>query len=113
MAYKAQDFIDAIEGSKGLVSVVANRVGCARKTVYANIEKYESVKQALEDEREQMKDFTEGKLFEQIKAGNMTAIIFYLKTQAKDRGYIERHELTGKDGEPVPIAVIKMDMDEL
>jgi hypothetical protein len=33
-----------------------------------------------------------------IKAGNVTAIIFYLKTQAKDRGYVERQELTGADG---------------
>jgi hypothetical protein len=29
------------------------------------------------------------------------AIKFYLKTKAKHRGYIERQEFTGKDGEPI------------
>jgi hypothetical protein len=33
-----------------------------------------------------------------MKDGNMTAIIFYLKTQGKSRGYVERQEVTGADG---------------
>lgn len=87
--------IKAIEGSGGLISVIARRLECTRKTVYNLRDRYATVKQAIEDEKESMKDFAEGKLSEQIKNGNMTAIIFYLKTQAKDRGYTERHEFTG------------------
>ena len=51
------------------------------------------------DEREGLKDFAEGKLMQQIDGGNITAIIFYLKTQAKDRGYIEKveHEFDAAD----------------
>ncbi len=43
-------------------------------------------------------DLAEGKLYSKINEGNMTAIIFYLKCKAKDRGYIERGqiEVTGK-----------------
>ncbi len=37
-------------------------------------------------------DFVESKLHRQIQDGNTTATIFYLKTQAKSRGYIERQE---------------------
>ena len=44
-------------------------------------------------------DFAESQLHKQIQAGNTTATIFYLKTKGKGRGYIERTEYTGKDGE--------------
>jgi hypothetical protein len=36
---------------------------------------------------------------------NPTMIIFYLKTQAKDRGYVERQEVTGADSAPVELIV--------
>ena len=81
--------IDAIEGSQGFITTVAGRIGCPRDTVYRYIKKYPTVAQAIQDERDKMKDFAEGQLFKNIKDGKETSLIFYLKTQAKDRGYIE------------------------
>lgn len=101
--FKAEDVIAAIEGSRGFVTEIAKRLGCGRTYVYTLIEKYPTAKRVLQDEREGLKDFAEGKLLEQIKAGNMTAIIFYLKTQGKDRGYVERQEISGPDGSPVVV----------
>lgn len=97
MAITASEAVNAVQGSKGIIKVVANRLGCSRQHVYNLMDKFVTVKEAVEEEREGMKDFTEGKLFQQIDAGNMTAIIFYLKTQAKDRGYVERQEHHIKD----------------
>jgi transposase len=91
--YKVQEVIEAIEGSQGLITQVAKRLNCSRVTVYNYINRHKKVKQALIDEREKLKDFAESKLVQQIQEGNMTAIIFYLKTQAKDRGYIERQDV--------------------
>jgi hypothetical protein len=34
---------------------------------------------------------------------NAQAVKFYLSTKAKDRGYVERQEITGADGGPVQI----------
>lgn len=62
----------------------------------------ERVKNAKEDSI----DFVEGALYKQIKDGNTTAIIFFLKTQAKHRGYIERQELTGADGDKLQTGVV-------
>lgn len=96
--YTAAQVIEAINNSRGFVSTIAKNLGCSRMHVYRLIEKYPTAKEALINEREGVKDFVEGKLIQQVDAGNITAIIFYLKTQAKDRGYIERQEITGADG---------------
>lgn len=109
----AEKAITAVNGSKGIMSVIARRLGVSRRHVYRLRDKYVTVAEAIEDEREEGKDFAESRMFQQIDAGNTTMIIFYLKTQAKDRGYVERQEFTGKDGESIPIAVVKMDVDEV
>ena len=93
MAITAKQAIDAVKGSGGYISVIAGRLGCSRSHVYNLRDKFATFAEALEDERERQKDFAEGKLQEQIKDGNMTAIIFYLKTQAKERGYVERQQV--------------------
>lgn len=65
-----------------------------------------SVRQAVQSAKENMLDFAEGKLFQAISAGNMTALIFYLKTQGVHRGYIERREVTGEAGATVKVEIV-------
>ena len=50
---------------------------------------------------EECADMVESALLKRIKAGDTTAIIFYCKTKLKNRGYTERQEITGADGEPL------------
>ena len=45
-------------------------------------------------------DVAETALMNAIIKGNIVATIFYLKTKHKDRGYVERSELTGVGGVP-------------
>ena len=45
---------------------------------------------ALTEARETMLDTAESVLYSKILAGDITALIFFLKTQGKSRGYIER-----------------------
>lgn len=97
----AEEAIKAIKDSKGFVTTVAKRLGCTRQHVYVIADRFPTVKAAIEEEREGLKDFAEGKLIQQIDAGNIAAIIFYLKTQAKGRGYIERQEISGPEGGPI------------
>lgn len=106
--YSAEEAVKAIRGSGGFVSVIAERLGCTRQTVYNLCERFATVAEALKDERESTKDEAESQLLNNIRKGDNTAIIFFLKTQAKDRGYIERQELTGKDGENLPATRIEI-----
>jgi hypothetical protein len=103
MATSAQEAINAIKKSSGFVSHAAAALGISRSQLYNIINRHPTVREALIDAREATKDFAESKLLGNIKAGKEASIFFYLKTQAKDRGYIERQEHTGADGGPIVI----------
>ena len=55
----------------------------------------------VHDAREEKIDFIESKLFEKIRKGDTISIIFALKTLAKSRGYVERQEISGPEGQPI------------
>lgn len=102
-AYTAQQVIDALVEADGYVSKAASILRCTAQTVYNYRDRYATVAEAWEDIREKRHDFVENALHRQIKDGNITAIIFYLKTQAKDRGYVERREVTGAEGAAIAL----------
>jgi len=102
---KAPKMIAEIKKARGNISVAAAACGVCRTTFYNRLNDLETVKKVLHDVREKRTDYVEDKLMELIDVGNITAIIFYLKTQAKSRGYVERQEreITGKDGKELVI----------
>ena len=57
------------------------------------------LKEVLSDAREDALDLAESKLMEAIRNGNLTAIIFFLKTRGKSRGYSERGDLVRATGD--------------
>lgn len=59
------------------------------------------------DAREAMVDVAESEALKQIKLGNTAIIIFTLKTLGRNRGYVERQEITGKDGSPLEMIITK------
>jgi hypothetical protein len=58
--------------------------------------------QAVQHAKESCKDFFEGLLLKEAKAGNTTAIMGWLNANAKDRGYgYNRVEHSGPGGGPI------------
>lgn len=104
--YTPQEVADALIEGGGFITRAARSLGCTSNTVRNYINRHAKCREAVQEARERMLDTAEGKLFQQILDGNMTAIIFYLKTQGKGRGYIERQEVTGTDGGAVTIRVV-------
>ncbi len=82
----------AVTEAKGILTIAARNLGCSKSTVYEYLERYPSLKGVLAEARESAIDFVESALMKAIEAGNLTAIIFFLKTQGKSRGYSERPE---------------------
>ena len=85
--------IEASEKSLGVVTTACKQVGIDRTTFYRYYKEDEKFKKQVDDLSNVAKDFAESQLFKQIQDGNPTATIFYLKTKAKDRGYVERQEI--------------------
>ena len=96
--FTVEEVIAAVKKNRGILALAAKELGCARQTLHNYVNRYPTVAQAVSDERESLLDLAEGSLFEQVRKGNITAIIFTLKTIGKSRGYVERQEVTGADG---------------
>jgi hypothetical protein len=101
--------VRAIRDARGLVAVAARKLQIDRQTIYNRMQKSDAVKDAVAEAREFTTDVAEAKLFQAIEGGEAWAVCFYLKCQAKGRGYVEtqRHELTGKDGGPIETRTVR------
>jgi len=96
-----EQVIAALRKTSGLRYLAARELGCSMHTINRFISRSAAVATVVKELKGQRVDFAEGKLWEAIQKGEAWAICFFLKTQGKDRGYTERHEYTGRDGEPL------------
>jgi hypothetical protein len=93
--------LQTLEKALGVVTTACNVVGISRRSHYHWMEtdpEYRRLVKAIDDV---VIDFAESHLHKRIKDGDTIATIFFLKTKGKKRGYVERTEITGKDGEPL------------
>lgn len=97
-AYKKKVFVEKMKKTLGNITASSEAAGINRCTYYEWYEKDAEFRAAIDSIAESCIDFAESSLMQQIKDGNPTSTIFYLKTKGKKRGYIETQELTGKDG---------------
>ena len=108
-----EKLITELEKSLGIVTMACKNAGCSRKTFYQYCNTDEDFRKRVEEIEDMAIDFVESKLFEQIKEKNTTATIFYLKTKAKKRGYVERQEVEHTGVQPIQIEVSKDTADNL
>lgn len=97
------EIIRGIERANGFLTIAAQNLGCTYQAIWNRQKRNKKIKEAIEAIRETHIDLSEHQLIKNIKAGDTTAIIFHLKCLGKKRGYVERQEITGKDGESINI----------
>jgi len=90
-----QRMLQALEANMGIVTAAAKMAGMDRDVHYKWMRQDPKYKEAVQNLEGTALDFAEQKLLKQIEGGDTTAIIFYLKTKGKARGYVERQELVG------------------
>jgi len=96
--YKAAEVIDALKRARGIKAVAAKILGCDRRTVERYCNRYVTVERACKDAREMLIDIAEGKLASHVDKGDWPAVKWTLATIGKQRGYVERQEVTGAEG---------------
>lgn len=85
--------VDAIRRAGGNLTAAARALGISRQALYTRIYRSERLKAVVDEMREVTLDTVENCLLDRVKRGDTTAMIFWLKTQGKHRGWVERQEI--------------------
>ena len=95
---------------RGNLAAIARELHVSRATIFNRIADSPRLQKLVEDARESYVDSVESALYDNALGGNVAAQIFIMKAHpaAKRRGWSERHEMTGADGEPLIIQSIEV-----
>ena len=97
-----REFLEALKRCSGNVSEAVRQVPIDRKTHYNWLDADPEYAAAVDAIKESLIDRAEGVLHSLIGEGNVPAVLFFLKTQGKKRGYIERTETdVTSGGQPI------------
>jgi predicted DNA-binding transcriptional regulator AlpA len=91
-----ETFLKVFDDKGANISNTCKSIGISRATFYDWIKKDKKFANQIEEIKENLIDYVESQLMENIKKGDTTSIIFFLKTRGKSRGYTERQEVEHK-----------------
>ncbi|WP_457154716.1 helix-turn-helix domain-containing protein [Mesorhizobium sp. P5_C1] len=107
-----QRVIAILQMCGGIKSAAAEKLNVSRQTLYTYLNEHPEVAEASAEIDEDIKDLTELKIIQAIRAGEMNTVRWFAEMKMKDRGYVRRVETTGKDGGPVEHSQ-KLDLSKL
>jgi hypothetical protein len=119
---KKAAMLEAMRYTLGNVTEATAQAGISRKTHYQWMQTDPEYRENVDAITEAAIDFVEGKLFQLIDgptrtietpegvktvkdAPNVAAVIYFLKTRGKARGYVERHEVNAAINPPVQLII--------
>jgi len=106
--------MEAIKDSLGLRSVIASKLGIQICLVDRYLERYASAARVYGEECNRVKDMIEAEIIHKCQEGDPRMLIFYAKTKMKERGYVERAEITGAEGDSLrPESHLELDLSML
>jgi len=102
--------LESISDSGGIITTIARRLHVNWNTARTYCNKWESTRQALQEEVETTLDIAEMGIINAIKNGDTNTIKWYLSTKGKHRGYTtEVLENLKTDTEPLHIIFTDQD----
>jgi len=103
---------EAIRKTGGLFALAAQRVGVSASTITRRVAKSARLQEAAREATDRQLDLAESALMKAIEAGESWAVCFFLKCKGKGRGYIERQEITGRNGGPIIGAAVTAELTD-
>jgi len=95
--------IRALQKSGGAIVAAARSLRIHPTTIHRRVKCSSRVKQILDEEREYTIDLAAMQLRKAVNRGEAWAVCFTLKCLGKERGFVERVEHSGPDGQAVQI----------
>jgi len=109
---KKESLLKALEQSLGVVTVACKKAAIPRSTYYKWLKEDKAFEIEVRDIENVALDFVESQLHKQIADNSTAATIFYLKTKGKNRGYIERQDITTNGESLSPNQIVFFDTNE-
>ena len=97
---KKEIMLEALKKSLGVVTTALNKTDIPKSTFYKWRKTDPEFEAEVQDIDNIALDFSESKMFEGIQKGSENLIRFHLSRKGKSRGYVERQEITGMEGQP-------------
>ena len=109
--YTIEQMCEALHKAHGVQTLAAQFLGCERRTVERYMAKFPAVKQAHDEAPERVTDIAEGHVINAVIRGDLEQSRWWLKTKGRSRGYgdVVKTEVSGENGAPVLIRVIRGD----
>ena len=102
--------IAAIRASFGIKSTIAKNLGVDRNTIDRYLKRWAEARQVYQEEVDGVGDKMESIIIiDAIRNQSVETAKWYARFKLKDRGYVERQEVTGADGNEVTIKVVYAD----
>lgn len=98
---RKEEVLKHLKDMLGVVTYACEKAGITTRTFYRWKESDPEFAARVEEVSEMQIDYVEKNLLSAIKDKNPACLIFYLKTKGRKRGYVERIEHTGADGQPI------------
>ena len=109
--YTAGQFIQAIKGSGGVISAIADAVGCDWHTAKKYIDQYPTVQEAWQSERQRITDRARHNIIRAIGDGDLQMSKWWLQVMYDEFVERNRTEVSGANGESLTIVIRPRDGD--
>ena len=108
--YTAAQFIEAMRGTGGIISALAEKVGCAWNTARDAIDRWPTVNQAWRNERAMVTDLAQRNVIKALKEGDLPTSKWWLQLMDPDFVPKEKREVSGPEGDAIRIFVGGIDL---
>ena len=108
--YTAHQFVEAIPGTGGVISDIAEKVGCAWNTARKYIDRHPSVYDAWDCERNRITDIAENNIIQAVQKGDLQMSKWWLQVMRSD--FIEKQRVEHSGPEEGPVRIYLPAIDE-